>query len=229
MPLSLLAIDLGKRSFHIYGLDSEGVIVSRKISRSKLIETVKELAPEAIAMEACASAHYWGRRFLVDGCRVLLINPRFVNRSSRDPRTTRWMPKEFTKPPRVQQCGSCRSNRPDSKIFNRFTARGTASSAPGQPLSIICGDFLASTALSCRKAQGISWRKRAIAGGFPSCQALGQWSRRRSSPRLTTAAIFAPAGSLRHGSALCLVNTRPAGSPGSAALAGEPITISGGR
>lgn len=78
MPLKLLAIDLGKRSFHIYGIDSEGVIVSRKISRSKLIETVKELAPEAIAIEACASAHYWGRRFLAAGRRVLLINPRFV-------------------------------------------------------------------------------------------------------------------------------------------------------
>jgi transposase len=31
-----------------------------------------------IAMEACGSAHYWGRRFLAAGCRVLLINPRFV-------------------------------------------------------------------------------------------------------------------------------------------------------
>ena len=29
-------------------------------------------------MDACASAHYWGRRFLADGSRVLLINPRFV-------------------------------------------------------------------------------------------------------------------------------------------------------
>jgi transposase len=78
MPLKLLAIDLGKRSFHIYGIDSEGVIVSRRISRFKLIETIEELAPEAIAMEACASAHYWGRRFLAAGRRVLLINPRFV-------------------------------------------------------------------------------------------------------------------------------------------------------
>ena len=78
MPLKLLAIDLGKRSFHIYGIDSEGMIVSRKISRPTLIETVRELAPETIAMEACASAHYWGRRFLVAGHEVLLINPRFV-------------------------------------------------------------------------------------------------------------------------------------------------------
>jgi len=78
MSLKLLAIDLGKRSFHCHGVDSDGVIISRKTSRSKLLETIKELAPETIAMEACASAHYWGRRFLADGHRVLLINPRFV-------------------------------------------------------------------------------------------------------------------------------------------------------
>ena len=78
MSLRLLAIDLGKRSFHIHGIDSDGVIISRKTSRFKLIETIGELAPETIAMEACASAHYWGRGFLAAGHRVLLINPRFV-------------------------------------------------------------------------------------------------------------------------------------------------------
>ena len=36
MSLKLLAIDLGKRSFHIHGIDSDGVIISRKTSRSKL-------------------------------------------------------------------------------------------------------------------------------------------------------------------------------------------------
>jgi transposase len=78
MSLKLLAIDLGKRSFHCHGIDSDGVIISRKTSRFKLLETIKEIAPETIAMEACASAHFWGRRFLADGRQVLLINPRFV-------------------------------------------------------------------------------------------------------------------------------------------------------
>ncbi len=78
MPLKLLAIDLGKRSFHIYGIDGDGIIVSRKISRSKLIESIEQLAPETIAMEACSSAHHWGRCFTGSGRRVLLINPRFV-------------------------------------------------------------------------------------------------------------------------------------------------------
>ena len=58
MALELLAIDLGKRSFHLYGIDTDGMILSRKVSRAKLAEVVNNLAPMAIAMEACASAHY---------------------------------------------------------------------------------------------------------------------------------------------------------------------------
>jgi hypothetical protein len=48
MSLDLLAIDLGKQSFHIHGIDSDGVIISRKISRAKLIGAIEELAPAVI-------------------------------------------------------------------------------------------------------------------------------------------------------------------------------------
>src|ERR1700730_10994944 len=75
LSLDLLAIDLGKQSFHIHGIDSDGVIISRKISRAKVISAIAELAPAVIAMEACASAHYWGRRFLAAGHQIRLINP----------------------------------------------------------------------------------------------------------------------------------------------------------
>src|SRR5215831_12772677 len=78
MALELLAIDLGKRSFHLYGIDTDGVILSRKVSRAKLTEVISNLAPTAIAMEACASAHHWGRCWLAVGRQVRLINPRFV-------------------------------------------------------------------------------------------------------------------------------------------------------
>jgi transposase len=55
MSLKLLAIDLGKRSFHCHGIDDDGVVISRKTSRAKLLETIQELGPETtIAMEACA-------------------------------------------------------------------------------------------------------------------------------------------------------------------------------
>ena len=41
----MLAIDLGKRSFHIHSIDSDGVIVSRKLSRAKLAGVIEVLAP----------------------------------------------------------------------------------------------------------------------------------------------------------------------------------------
>jgi transposase len=59
--MELLAIDLGKQSFHLHGIDTDGVVHSRKVSRTRVIEVVKELAPTTVAMEACASAHHWGR------------------------------------------------------------------------------------------------------------------------------------------------------------------------
>ena len=40
MALELLAIDLGKRAFHIYGIGTDGVILSREVSRAKLAEVV---------------------------------------------------------------------------------------------------------------------------------------------------------------------------------------------
>jgi transposase len=43
MSLDLIAIDLGKRSFPIHGIDSNGVIISRKISRAKLIGEIAAL------------------------------------------------------------------------------------------------------------------------------------------------------------------------------------------
>lgn len=76
--MQLLAIDLGKQSFHIHGISDDGEVVSRKVTRSKLEAAVQELSPGTIAMEACASAHHWGRRFEAMGFSVRLIHPRFV-------------------------------------------------------------------------------------------------------------------------------------------------------
>jgi hypothetical protein len=54
------------------------VVHSRKVSRARIVEVVKELDPTAIAMEACASAHHWGRWFEAEGRQVRLINPRYL-------------------------------------------------------------------------------------------------------------------------------------------------------
>ena len=58
--MQALAIDLGKQSFHIYGITDDGEVVSRKVSRAKLVEAINRLYPQAVTMEACASSHHWG-------------------------------------------------------------------------------------------------------------------------------------------------------------------------
>ena len=78
MALNTLAIDIGKHSFHLFGIDDDGVVVSRKVSRLKLVATVDGLDPTIIAMEACGSAHHWGRMFQAAGRTVRLINAYFV-------------------------------------------------------------------------------------------------------------------------------------------------------
>ncbi len=76
--MQTLAIDLGKQSFHIYGITDDGEVISRKVSRAKLVEAVNKLHPVSVTMEACASSHHWGRTFEAQGYAVRLIHPRFV-------------------------------------------------------------------------------------------------------------------------------------------------------
>ncbi len=76
--MQMLAIDLGKQSFHIYGITGDGEVVSQKVSRAKLTDAVTKLQPQSVAMEACASSHHWGRVFEGQGYTVHLIHPRFV-------------------------------------------------------------------------------------------------------------------------------------------------------
>ncbi len=96
--MQLLAIDLGKQSFHIHGITDGGEVISKKDSRSKLEATVLKLAPETLVMETCASApvriieagssKLWGAAF--DTFIPVSSNP-----LSKVPRMTRLMPKRF--------------------------------------------------------------------------------------------------------------------------------------
>lgn len=76
--MDMPAIDLGKQSFHLHGVDVDGVVISRRVGRTKLMGTVERLAPRIVAMEACATAHHWARTFAALGCEVRLTNPRFA-------------------------------------------------------------------------------------------------------------------------------------------------------
>lgn len=77
--IKILGIDLAKTIFHVYGVDSQGrCIVSKRMSRGKLPEFLATLPRCIVAMEACGSSHYWGRRFQEFGHEVKLISPQFV-------------------------------------------------------------------------------------------------------------------------------------------------------
>jgi transposase len=70
---------LGKAGVPAAGIDTRGrVVVSRRVSRGKLVEAVLQLAPQLVAMEACCSAHHWGQRFQDLGIEVRLIHAKFV-------------------------------------------------------------------------------------------------------------------------------------------------------
>lgn len=76
MKRSLVALDLAKRCFQVCIFDPSGRVVSnQKVSRSKLMQILVQLAPSIVAMEACASAHYWGRKVIELGHEVRLVPP----------------------------------------------------------------------------------------------------------------------------------------------------------
>ena len=79
MKITTLGIDLAKTVFHLVGLDDKGhEIMKKKVSRKDLAATVCNLPPCRIAMEACGSASFWGRKFQAMGHTVTLIPPQYV-------------------------------------------------------------------------------------------------------------------------------------------------------
>lgn len=79
MKIKLVAIDLAKRVFQVCAIDMDGKLVfNRKFSREKFIAWLKDLQPTIVAMEACGTAHYWGRRLLAMGHQVRLVPAQHV-------------------------------------------------------------------------------------------------------------------------------------------------------
>lgn len=74
-----LGIDLGKSRFHLFGVDSSGQVVLRRVlRRAQLVSVVARLEPCLIGMEACAGSHHWARTLSALGHEVKLISPQFV-------------------------------------------------------------------------------------------------------------------------------------------------------
>lgn len=77
--IHILGIDLAKRTFAICGADKDGYVnLRQKLTRPQLQKMLSELPPCIVAMEACGSAHHWGRIAQTAGHEVRLIPALYV-------------------------------------------------------------------------------------------------------------------------------------------------------
>ena len=74
--IKLVGIDLAKRCYQVCALGESGkVLYNRRYTAKKFGEAMQQLEPTVVAMEACASAHFWGRRLEALGHEVRLVPP----------------------------------------------------------------------------------------------------------------------------------------------------------
>src|ERR1700674_965525 len=77
--VNTIGLDIAKAVFQVHGVDGAGSVVIRKrISRSKVLEFFAALPPCLVGIEACPSAHHWGRELQGLGHSVKLMPPSYV-------------------------------------------------------------------------------------------------------------------------------------------------------
>ena len=112
MHIAVIGLDLAKNVFQVHGVDDLGqAVLKRKLRRSAVLPFFAGLEPALVGIEACHTAHYWGRELAALGHDVRLMPPQFVkpyvkSQKERTPPTLRRSPK----PCKGQRCGSCQSN-----------------------------------------------------------------------------------------------------------------------
>ncbi len=71
-----IAVDLAKNVFEIGVSDRPGhVEETYRLSRVKFLRFFVNREPATVVMEACGSAHHWGRQIRELGHEVVLISP----------------------------------------------------------------------------------------------------------------------------------------------------------
>ena len=79
MKVTTIGLDLAKNVFQVHGADARGAALLRKqLRRSQMAEFFAKQPPCVVAMEACGSAHHWGRKLRALGHQVRLIAPQYV-------------------------------------------------------------------------------------------------------------------------------------------------------
>lgn len=77
--VSIVGVDLAKQVFQVHGAAADGrVLFRKKLSRPQFAKFMTALPRCIVAMEACGTAHYWGRELARHGHDVRLIPPIYV-------------------------------------------------------------------------------------------------------------------------------------------------------
>jgi transposase len=77
--VTVLGVDLSKTSFQIHGINKNGkCLIKKSLTRKKFQESMVNMPPCLIGMEACGSANYWARELESFGHTVKLMSPQYV-------------------------------------------------------------------------------------------------------------------------------------------------------
>jgi transposase len=77
--VTIVGVDLAKRVFQVHGAAANGAVVFRKkLTRAQFLAFLRKLPACTVAMEACATSHFWGREIAKLGHAVRLIPPIYV-------------------------------------------------------------------------------------------------------------------------------------------------------
>ena len=79
MNANMIGLDIAKSVFQVHGENAAGQpVLQRRLRRSQVLEVFAKLPPARIGIEACGSAHYWGRELSALGHEVRLIPAAYV-------------------------------------------------------------------------------------------------------------------------------------------------------
>ena len=77
--VTTIGLDLAKHVFQVHCIDAAGnVLLARSLRRAQLPPFFASLPPCRVGLEACGSAHHWGRELIALGHDVKMIPPAYV-------------------------------------------------------------------------------------------------------------------------------------------------------
>ena len=150
-----VGLDLAKRVFQVHAVEAKGEIaMARRLTRSQLSPFFAELPPCVVAMEACSSAHHWGRALIALGHEVRLLPPAhvkpYVRRNKNDAVDAAAIYGAISRP--GQRFVPVRSIDNQAELM-RHRARASCSPASARRRSMLCAGISPRSASSGRKAR----------------------------------------------------------------------------